>query len=1836
LEGTVDSQFDVGDAEWDGHTMFRGFDAGKKLKATSGWGNGGNGTDDYGFGMIPSSYQGTTVWIWTSTEETETNAWVRKIQSDQDGVYRRDSFKTYGDVVRCINDCTPQPTQADAGADQLDIVGTSTTLEGNTPISGTGVWTIESGTGGTITDSGDPESEFSGVAGLSYDLVWTISTECALSADTVVIGFENVVFNCGDQLTDLRDGQDYATVLIGGQCWMAENLNVGTRLDGVEEQTDDGAIEKYCYDDDELDCDEYGGLYQWNEMMQYSTFPGTEGICPTGWHIPTDNEWKTLEGTVDGLYPVGDPEWDETGYRGFDAGKNLKSIEDWNTNTGTDLFGFTALPGGIRLEGGSFGDVMDLAYMYSSSLDNGTQSVNVDASSDLLWKLGDKTTGEYVVSYYLYFPSGNYGYYNIQHFEDHDPFESAIECNFHTDGSGELKAGGQITAFSYNHDQWFLVEHIINLDSDVASCYINGAFIYTWQWSIQSDGNSGTNQLGSVDFYPNVSGSGTPAYYIDDVYYFDGSSVLNWDDFESYTLASYIAAENPTWWTTWSGTTGGAEDGVIVDEQANSGAYAWSRIVDATSDQVDRGYKFKERGYSVRCLLGECTPQPSQADAGPDQLNVEGTSVTLAGNTPASGTGNWAVISGVGGTIADADSPTSSFSGLAGNSYELAWTITTDCGSSTDTVAISFVGADGVMKVSSKVAIDGLLEESFWDISYPITINLGGSDNTANFGVLWDENYLYIGVSVVDGTLCTNLRQGWYDDGVEIYINGDFSQGTSFDEYDRRFVKPVKSYWIQEADGYNDGVVHQWFETMNGYSMEFAIPWANFNITPAAGMNIGFNVAINDDDDCTSNNSLSQLLWYGDASYYNDPSTWGILNLSDETVSYSGDYIALMNPNGSDFLVDGQTSDIKWVSNGITNINIEYSTDNGSNWNSIVSNQPAVGGTYNWDISATASEQCLVKIYDANNAATVDVSENAFTISAALTTLEPMIPNTWKNYKWPYNAYYPEDPQGINGHVGNACGHSSIARILHYWEFPIVGNDELTFTDNGGFTWSANFGETTYNYDNMPPYLHENSSEPEYTDVATLFYHSATSMHDVWGNGTNLDNMSYAMSHYFNYNESTETWREDYTRDEWIQTVMEELDNGRVLLIKGMTTEVLGDWRENNNIAGHWYHVDGYNEEGQLHVIVGFGNYDGYYDADSMSGFSINLGTLIGLEPNLNDKELSILSPDGGEVYIADSDSVITWASMNISDLKIEYTTDNGENWIEITSSTSASAGTYSWSVPDLTSYQCKVRLTDVTDVNVYDKSDDVFAIADYELELVVPNGGACYVPGNIVSVSWIDTPVLNIMIEYSTDNGANWTEIIDSTPTSSGSYDWVVPNTISDECKVRISDVLDETVNDESDNTFEITDEAPYALQFDGTDDYVKVIDIPFPEDDLTIEAWIKPNGFEGYQEVVFWFGDNSIQLRTQSDSSLLYGEAAAEWNYVGSASQTLLPEVWTHIAITKDDDQCKLYINGINVAFSEFDNDPVASEVNIGSRTTNMDRCFDGAIDEVRIWDVARSVDEIQANMYNYMMGSVSGLLACWRMNEGAGQTLTDLTSNGYDGQLGSTTGTDDNDPDWLETDWPFGDGGAFSCGDLLIDSRDASEYETVLIGTQCWMAENLNIGTRIDGGIDATEGETIEKYCYDDNLTNCDLYGGLYQWNELMQYSTSEGTQGICPDGWSVPTDLEWKTLEGFVDSNYPVGDPVWDNTGWRGQDAGKHLKSSTGWSSNSGDDLYGFTALPGGMVEGAVFKDLIGYTYLWTSTDNGNNAWFRALAHDRDDVYRSNFSKSFGCSLRCIKD
>src|ERR1035437_2197706 len=89
-------------------------------------------------------------------------------------------------------------------------------------------------------------------------------------------------------------GKTYNTVSIGDQCWLKENLDVGTMINGIDTSKNNGIIEKYCYNNDTTNCTTYGALYQWDEAMQYVTTSGAQGICPTGWHIPDSAEFTAL------------------------------------------------------------------------------------------------------------------------------------------------------------------------------------------------------------------------------------------------------------------------------------------------------------------------------------------------------------------------------------------------------------------------------------------------------------------------------------------------------------------------------------------------------------------------------------------------------------------------------------------------------------------------------------------------------------------------------------------------------------------------------------------------------------------------------------------------------------------------------------------------------------------------------------------------------------------------------------------------------------------------------------------------------------------------------------------------------------------------------------------------------------------------------------------------------------------------------------------------------------------------------------------------------------------------------------------------------------------------------------------------------------------------------------------------------------------------------------------------------------------------------------------------------------------------------------------------------
>jgi hypothetical protein len=145
------------------------------------------------------------------------------------------------------------------------------------------------------------------------------------------------------------------------------------------------------------------------------------------------------------------------------------------------------------------------------------QAVKIDGVSDVVLKLGNKTSGKFIVEWMMLISDGFGGYYNIQHFEA-PGVEFAVEVYFKADGTGYMHAGGQNTAtFTYPTNDWFLVNNVIDVDNDVAQIYFNEELIYEWQFSLQSDGTAGTLQLGGIDFYAGADGTETPQYYFDDV-----------------------------------------------------------------------------------------------------------------------------------------------------------------------------------------------------------------------------------------------------------------------------------------------------------------------------------------------------------------------------------------------------------------------------------------------------------------------------------------------------------------------------------------------------------------------------------------------------------------------------------------------------------------------------------------------------------------------------------------------------------------------------------------------------------------------------------------------------------------------------------------------------------------------------------------------------------------------------------------------------------------------------------------------------------------------------------------------------------------------------------------------------------------------------------------------------------------------------------------------------------------------------------------------------------------------------------------------------------------------
>jgi uncharacterized protein (TIGR02145 family) len=245
----------------------------------------------------------------------------------------------------------PVPDVAVAPEDIFLVTEDSIVLKANSPAVGEGKWRIVSGEGGLIKDPDSAETVF--YRGDSYGdfvLEWTVTGTCGSSADQMAIEFVETSKNPCPGLPFVWDfdGNRYKTIQIGGQCWMAENLKVGKLVESTVQTrvhsnaSDNNVIEVYGYNNSPDSLARYGGLYDWDELMNYSEEKGSQGICPDGWHVPTREEWETLNGQF--------PE--------KDAGLELQDIGN---------SGFNAYMSGDRNAYGGFFSFTSSAFFWTSS-----------------------------------------------------------------------------------------------------------------------------------------------------------------------------------------------------------------------------------------------------------------------------------------------------------------------------------------------------------------------------------------------------------------------------------------------------------------------------------------------------------------------------------------------------------------------------------------------------------------------------------------------------------------------------------------------------------------------------------------------------------------------------------------------------------------------------------------------------------------------------------------------------------------------------------------------------------------------------------------------------------------------------------------------------------------------------------------------------------------------------------------------------------------------------------------------------------------------------------------------------------------------------------------------------------------------------------------------------------------------------------------------------------------------------------------------------------------------------------------------------------------------------
>lgn len=527
--------------------------------------------------------------------------------------------------------------------------------------------------------------------------------------------------------------------------------------------------------------------------------------------------------------------------------------------------------------------------------------------------------------------------------------------------------------------------------------------------------------------------------------------------------------------------------------------------------------------------------------------------------------------------------------------------------------------------------------------------------------------------------------------------------------------------------------------------IEYASDGVNFNqlITNSASATLGsFNWTV------PAGSTTNGRLRISDAE-----TNLGLVDSSTSVFTISN--LSLTSPNGGDVWQSGSNNNITWASSAVTNVKLEYSTDNGSTWVTIINSTPAAGGSYSWNTrdnsnNLLSTSQALIRVSDASNSNIKSRSNSTFKIG----WLQVTSPTaglvfqggttktiTWNSSNSVANVVLEYSTDGLNWN--NIVSSVNAALGTYQWLIP------------------NNVSSTTVRV-RIKDALSDNISSTSPLFTITQLQITSPNGGETWQTGT-VKNITW------NNSASTLNIKLEYS-----------LGNGWNQIVA--STPAAG--------GTYAWTIPADSASNSVKIRITDVNNNTLTDTSDASF------TLAGLKFN---------TPLLTDHFQAGSDTVITWSSSFIDNLKLELSTNGGTSWSTLIASTLASTQKYNWSIDtSLASSLVKVRISSVNDATISDSSQ-VFEIS--KLRILSPNGGEQLQAGATRAITWSSGNVTNVKLEYTTNDGTNWNNIVVSTPAAAGTFNWSIPiNISSTTARIRISDVSNAVIKDLSDNTFSIS----------------------------------------------------------------------------------------------------------------------------------------------------------------------------------------------------------------------------------------------------------------------------------------------------------------------------------------------------------------------------------------------------------------------------------------------